>query len=102
MFRTYSAAFRQLSSLSKFATLYFQCNQDELFPKLKYFNVLHFRHPFIKTRLFEVTRYVSMHSLLFSVSVFCVLLSVVPMDVAVALLSCFYVPHCSVRLYPVD
>jgi hypothetical protein len=39
----------------KIATLYFQCNQDELFPKLIYFNVFHFHHSFIKNNTKRLT-----------------------------------------------
>jgi hypothetical protein len=47
-----SAVFGHLQVIIQFvkiATLYFQCYQDELFSKLKYFNVFHFRHPLIKS-----------------------------------------------------
>jgi hypothetical protein len=39
--------------LDRIATPYFQCNQDELFPKLKYLNFFIFHHPLIKGHLSE-------------------------------------------------
>jgi hypothetical protein len=39
--------------LVKTGTLYFQCNYDELFPKLKHFVVFIFHHSLIKGHLLE-------------------------------------------------